>query len=194
MDIPHPTPSTGTMTGSDKLFIVFLILVLGLVTWLGSMNYHEGQKEEETKRNGEAWLAWFTDMGGKRHADDFPADHPCSPQSKPDLSPTHIKEGKPITGTWGPCLAQAMTESSLKDLKNPFSQQALNLVESCDAKNHKVSGSLVLEEMSPTPAGSPVPFVNSSLADLDPIDHKLQVRITVCNKGGGPIRIGEVEF
>ena len=34
MDIPHPTSSASAMTGSDKLFIVFLILVLGLVTWL----------------------------------------------------------------------------------------------------------------------------------------------------------------
>ena len=55
-------------------------------------------------------------------------------------------------------------------------------------------GGLLLEDLAPTPPGSPVPFVASQLVDEDPIEKKIQVRITICDKGSDAVKIGEVEF
>jgi hypothetical protein len=48
--------------------------------------------------------------------------------------------------------------------------------------------------MVSTPLGSAVPMVISPLKEGDAIDGKLQIRVTVCDKGGYPIKIGELEF
>jgi hypothetical protein len=55
-------------------------------------------------------------------------------------------------------------------------------------------GAVVLEKLIPTPPGSAVPVINSQLIDSDPIDQKLQLRLSVCDKGSYPVKIGEFEF
>jgi hypothetical protein len=46
----------------------------------------------------------------------------------------------------------------------------------------------------PTPPGSATPYVAKPLIASDPIDYKLQIRLSVCDKGGDAIEIGEFEF
>ena len=55
-------------------------------------------------------------------------------------------------------------------------------------------GAIVLEKMIATPPGSAVPVINSQLVDSDAIDQKLQLRVTICDKGSYPIKIAELEF
>jgi hypothetical protein len=45
-----------------------------------------------------------------------------------------------------------------------------------------------------TPLGSAVPVVASQLVDIDPIDTKLSLKLTVCDKGGYPVKVDEFEF
>jgi hypothetical protein len=45
-----------------------------------------------------------------------------------------------------------------------------------------------------TPPGSAIPIVASQLVDIDSIDTKLNLRVTVCDKGGYAIRVEEFEF
>jgi len=52
----------------------------------------------------------------------------------------------------------------------------------------------MLEKIVATPPGSAIPFVNSPLTESDQIDQKMQIRVTVCDKGAYPIRISELEF
>jgi hypothetical protein len=55
-------------------------------------------------------------------------------------------------------------------------------------------GSIVLEKMVATPPGSAVPVINSQLIDTDPIDQKMQLRVSICDKGSYAIKIAEFEF
>ena len=44
------------------------------------------------------------------------------------------------------------------------------------------------------PAGSAVPMVVNPLKAEDLIGGKLQIRVTVCDKGGFPVKVAELEF
>jgi hypothetical protein len=77
---------------------------------------------------------------------------------------------------------------------NPFSASPVRLVPKCDKTDLSVAGHFYFEKLMPTPPGSPVPTLVASLADADLLDPKIQLRLTLCDKGGDPIRIGEVEF
>jgi hypothetical protein len=55
-------------------------------------------------------------------------------------------------------------------------------------------GGIFLEKLMATPLGSAVPVVASQLVDIDPIDTKLSLKLTVCDKGGYPVKVDEFEF
>jgi hypothetical protein len=186
-DHSSETPHIGT-NSADKLFIAFLVLVVAAVTWLGVVNYKEALKVEASKSNGEAWVAWLTETGTTR----FEADskHPaCKGGTKP---PADAKADTP--GTWGACLAHIMATTELKDQINPFFNATPHFVAACDPKDRTLMGAILLEDLMPTPPGSATPFVASQLLETDAIDYKMQLRLSVCDKGGYAIKVAEFEF
>jgi hypothetical protein len=183
----HSAEHIGTTT-TDKLFIVFLLFVVAAVTLLGVVNYKEAIKVETSKSNGEAWVEWLTETGTTR----FEADtkHPaCKGGTKPAAD---AKAG--AAGTWGACLAHILETTELKDQINPFFNAAPHFVAACDPKDRTLMGAILLEDLMPTPPGSATPFVASQLVDSDPIDYKMQLRLSVCDKGGYAIKVAEFEF
>ena len=50
----------------DILFGFTLLGVIGFVSWVGYLAYHEGLKIETSKRHGEAWLQWLGEASGPR--------------------------------------------------------------------------------------------------------------------------------
>ena len=177
---------------ADILFLLFLSAVLVCVTWLGVLNYREGNKTEESKRNGEAWATWLTEAGTTRFEAGF--KHPaCQGGVKPKQQKA-AKSNQPAPGTWSACLAYVLAKTELKDLRNPFFDKPPQLVTQCSPTNRQVVGAIVLEDLMATPLGSTVPFVVTPLVAADPIDNKMQIRITICDKGGYPIKITELEF
>jgi len=177
----------GTTT-ADKLFIAFLVLVVAAVTWLGVVNYKEAIKVETSKSNGEAWVAWLTETGTTRFEAD--SQHPaCKGGVKPAAD---AKAGTP--GTWGACLAHILQTTELKDQINPFFNAAPHFVAACDPKDRTLMGAILLEDLMPTPPGSATPFVASQLVEADAIDYKMQLRLSVCDKGGYAIKVAEFEF
>ena len=191
MDTPNaaaaPSPA---MTAGDKLFVGFLVVVIAAVTWLGVLNYKEGLKTEGSKRNGEAWMAWLAEAGQHRGEANF-AHKACASGVRPNGTGT--KE-EPAEGTWGACVKYLMGQTELKDLVNPFTGKPPPFVAACVPSDRSLVGGILLEDLAPTPPGSPVPFVASQLVDEDPIDKKIQVRISICDKGSDGVKIGEVEF
>jgi hypothetical protein len=180
-------PQVG-LTTADKFFIAFLVLVVAAVTWLGVVNYREAIKTETSKSNGEAWVAWLTETGTTR----FEADpqHPaCKGGVKP---PADAKAGAP--GTWGACLAHILASTDLKDQINPFFNVAPHFVAACVPSDRTLVGAILLEDLMPTPPGSASPFVATQLIEADPIDYKMQLRLSVCDKGGYAIKVAEFEF
>ncbi len=104
----------------------------------------------------------------------------------------NVNEAKP--GTWGACFEYLMTKSELKDMINPFTNEAPAFVAACIPSDGNLPGNIVIEKLIPTPPGSAVPVINSQLINSDPIDQKLQLRISVCDKGSYAIKIAELEF
>jgi hypothetical protein len=103
-----------------------------------------------------------------------------------------VNELKP--GTWGACFDYVMTKSELKDMLNPFTGEAPLFVAACIPSDPNLPGAILIEKLTPTPPGSAVPVINSQLVNSDPIDQKLQLRISVCDKGSYSIKIAEFEF
>lgn len=173
---------------ADKFFMAFLVIVVAAVTWLGVVNYKEALKTEASKSNGEAWVAWLTETGTTRF--EANTQHPaCKGGVKPAAD---AKPGAP--GTWGACLAHIMETTDLKDQINPFFNVAPHFVAACVPSDRTLMGAILLEDLMPTPPGSATPFVATQLIEVDPIDYKMQLRLSVCDKGGYAIKVAEFEF
>lgn len=203
-------PSTGRPTLTDWIFLASMVVMLALVAWVGELSYHEGMKTEVTKRNGETWAQWFTETGAERFKEDFgmqsclggPA-RAVTPAAPADNGNTSTSESSPADApvvpapqrNWGECLKSLTTPpGALAGLRNPFVNEPIGIVAKCEPSDRSTIGGLMLEKLVPTPPGSPIPFVASPLVESDMIDAKVQVRVTVCDKGGYPIRVAEVEF
>ena len=186
----NPPVEKHSMGLADYIFIGFLIFVVVSVTWLGIVNYKEAIKTETSKSNGEALAAWLTEAGLKRFDADTPHEA-CKGGVKPA---SNSKPGESVAGTWGPCFAYIMSKTELKELSNPFFNAPPKLIAQCVPSDRTVMGSIALENLVATPAGSANPLVISPLSDETPIDTKLLLRMSVCDKGGYAIKISEFEF
>jgi hypothetical protein len=192
----------------DQAFGLALLGVIAFVSWVGYLAYQEGLKIETSKRHGEVWIQWMSDASANRFQADFqPAA--CSGQAPlaasgataaPDAAssadatkPASANAAKP--SNWGTCF-KALTQSNgpWASHVNPFSDAQIRLVPKCDKTDLTVAGNMVFEKLTPTPPGSPVPVVASLLSDSDLLDQKMLLRLTLCDKGGDPIRVGEFEF
>lgn len=186
-ELPPKSPQASA-NKSDKLFLGFLVLVVAAVTWLGVINYQEALKVEDAKSNGEAWVEWLTETGTTR----FEADTKSAACKGGVKAAADAKAGDP--GTWGACLAHILTQTELKNQINTFFNKPPHFVAACDPKDRTLMGAILLEDLMPTPPGSATPFVASQLLETDSIDYKMQLRLSVCDKGGYAIKITEFEF
>ena len=199
------------LTGGDYGFIIFILLVLVAVTMLGVIGQREAMKTEGSKRNGEQWAGWFAKASETRFAPDYamaacaggvktaaasaapaagedpkPADAPAADQAA--TAPT------PAPGTWGACLAHLMSATDFKDMVNPFTGAAPNLIPACNPADHSLVGSIVIEKSTANPPGSAIPSVTSQLGDADSIAEKLALKVSVCDKGSYAVKVAEIEF
>ena len=67
-------------------------------------------------------------------------------------------------------------------------------VTECTASDRSVIGAIRLDKIIATPAGSAVATVKSELVRTDAIAEKIKIAVTVCDKGGYPIKIDEIDF
>lgn len=159
-------------------------LVLGGVIWVGSMIYREGLKNEVSKQNAQAWTSWFSEASTQRFEADYAlADCAAGPR------------GAAGSALWGKCLAAITGDGGpLAELRNPFTKKSPVLAAKCDPGNKSLAGALVIEKLVATPPGSPQPVASSPLTELDPIDQKMQLRVSYCDMGAFPGKPAETEF
>ena len=215
--IQHPPVKTSP-TLADWLFIFLVLGAIYVVVDLGHDAYIEGMKTETTKKNGEEFAAWMTEAGTQRFNADFehaacmggkppaPAKAETAPAANPPASGEEAQgaaaadtvateaPAEPVAGTWGACFKYMMTQTAFKDMINPFTEEAPQFVPACVPSDNSLPGMFVIEKLVPTPPGSAVPMINSQLIDTDPIDQKVQVRVSVCDKGSYAIKIADFEF
>ena len=60
-------PNRGDQSDSNFGFLALMAGVVIAVVWIGMLSFKEGMKTEESKRNGEAWVAWLSEASSKRH-------------------------------------------------------------------------------------------------------------------------------
>jgi len=197
----------GGLTSGDYGFFVLMVAVLIAVVWVGVMSYEEGMHTEKSKRNGEAWVAWLTENSAKRFETDY-AMAACAgglrvAAEAESAEPAPAGEGEapakamPAAGVpnaWGACLEAILKSTELKDLVNPFTGKAPDLVEKCDPADHNLHGNIAIEKSVANPVGSAVPATISPLVAADAIDTKLQLKVSICDKGAYPIKVSEFEF
>jgi hypothetical protein len=188
-----PPPSSGKPNSTDSVFLIFMVFVVVAVIWLGQFNFKEGQHIEDAKHNGEAWVTWLTEAGTKRMDAGY-EPKACAGGVKPEKPAAGAPGDSKPAGTWGACLEYLQTTSELKGLVNSFFDKPLHVVEKCDKGDLSTRGAISFNNLVATPPGSAVPMVVNPLKEEDAIDGKLQIRVTVCDKGGYPIKVGELEF
>lgn len=172
--------SSGKPNAMDWAFLLFLLVVLAAVAVMGAFTFREGLKTEATKAQGEAFVAWLAQAKAKRQQADF-APAACATGSKP--------------GTWSQCAAALLAEGGpLASMRNPFSGQAVGLIARCDPTSSASPGQFVIERVSATPPGSAVAQVVAPFAAQDAVDKAVTIKLTVCDKGGYGVKIGEAEF
>lgn len=182
-------------TPHDLVFLAFLGAVIVAVILLGIKNFEEGLKVENSKRNGEMWMEQMTQINIKRFDEDFTLEECRGGMPSPAVSLGKHKANAdaPLPGTWGACYQYFITQTALKDLRNPFFNELPKMVQ-CSTADRSTIGGIMIENLMPTPPGSATPYVAKPLIASDPIDYKLQIRLSVCDKGGDAIEIGEFEF
>lgn len=175
-------PSPG-LNLSDKLFILLLILALVGVAWVGRHSFNEGLKTETAKRNGETWLSTLKDL------------HEVRMKSGDKSGPCHklSEEGQPVH-TWEGCFEAIQAMPNVASLLNPYSGEKLAAIDACVPGNLKTSGHLVFKRVDANPPGSATPTNVVGLTPDTTLEVPRVIQIKVCDRGGYPISIGEVEF
>jgi len=214
-----PAPEKLKLVMSDYLFFCLMFTVLVSVVWIGILSFEEAMKTEESKRNGEELVAWMTEAGTKRFSPEFdlaacagglhalPTEHIAepAPTQKADESALGTEEEdapkhaapvveKAAASTWGACVEKMMKLPPFEKMSNPFVHAPPKFVPACVPTDGELPGTIVIEKLVATPPGSSVPYVNSPLVEADSIGEKMQLRVSICDKGSYAIKIAEFDF
>jgi len=209
----------GGLSSGEYGFLALMVLVLITVSWIGTLSYGEGIKTEKTKHNGETWATWLTENSAKRFEADYAlaacAGGPAAavaPEPAAVAEPTEPTEQAPASEgetpakaapaapaaaapkTWGTCLEAILKSTELKDVVNPFTGKPPEFVETCDPADYTLHGNIAIEKSVANPVGSAVAATVSPLVAADAIDTKLQLKLSICDKGGYPVKVSEFEF
>ena len=189
----HPNPPVSTQpTGVDWLFLLSCAVALIVVAWFGKMNYTEANKTETAKRNGEAVVAWMQEATAGRFEPDFGVAA-CAGTAPPPAGAAPATAKAP--NTWGGCLDAILVQTTMKTLDNPFREGiALDFAPACNPDDRSLAGNIVIEKITPTPPGSAIATIISPITPDVVIDQKIQVRLSVCDKGAYAVKVAEFEF
>ena len=189
----HPNLPVSTQpTSVDWLFLLSCAVALALVAWFGKMNYTVATKTETAKRNGEAVVTWMQDATAGRFEPGFGVAA-CAGTAPPPAGAAPATAKAP--NTWGGCLEAILKESNMKALDNPFREGiALDFAPACNPDDRSLAGNIVMEKITATPPGSAIATIISPLTPDVVIDQKIQVRLSVCDKGAYAVKVAEFEF
>ena len=194
----HPNPPVSTQpTAMDWLFLLSCVAAVALVAWFGKMAYTEATKTETAKRNGEAVVAWMQEATAGRFEPGYGVAA-CAGTAAPPAgaAPATDKAATAIApNTWGGCLDAILVQTTMKTLDNPFREGiALDFAPACNPDDRSLAGNIVIEKITTTPPGSAIPTIISPITPDVVIDQKIQVRLSVCDKGAYAVKVAEFEF
>ena len=175
--LPSPGP-----TRADKLFMLFLVLVLVAVAAIGRIMYNVGLKNEISKQNTADLVQWLAQASSKRFDSGF--------------EPAQCAGGDAgAANTWADCLPRLLADGGpLAGLRNPFTEKTPVFVARCESGRSALAGALAIEKLTPGQPGAAQAFYASPLSGDDPMNKKMQLRLSTCDQGGYAGLSTEVSF
>ena len=200
-------PNRGDQSDSNFGFLALMAAVVIAVVWIGAISLEQAMKTEQSKRNGEAWVAWLSEASTKRQEAGYAlaacAGGTPAAVAAPEPSAETAEGGSEaapkaapvaIANTWGGCATEIWKQKPFAEMVNPFTGKAPVLIEKCDPADYTLHGNFSIDKSIANPVGSAVPATVSPLVASDAIDAKLQLTLAVCDKGGYPIKVSDFEF
>ena len=190
-------PVSTKPTATDWIFLLSCVVALAVVALFGKFTYTEATKTETAKRNGEAVVTWMQEATAGRFEADFGVAACAGTAPPPNgAAPAADKAATAkAPNTWGGCLDAILVQTTMKTLDNPFRDGiALDFAPACNPDDRSLAGNIVIENITPTPPGSAIPNIISPITPDVVIDHKIQVRVSVCDKGAYAVKVAEFEF
>ena len=190
-------PVSTKPTVTDWIFLLSCVVALAVVALFGKFAYTEATKTETAKRNGEAVVTWMQEATAGRFEADFGVAACAGTAPPPDgAAPATDKTATAkAPNTWGGCLDAILLESNMKALDNPFRDGiALDFAPACNTDDRSLAGNIVMEKITATPPGSAIATIISPITPDVVIDQKIQVRLSVCDKGAYAVKVAEFEF
>ena len=190
-------PVSTKPTVTDWIFLLSCVVALAVVALFGKFTYTEATKTETAKRNGEAVVTWMQEATAGRFEADFGVAACAGTAPPPDgAAPAADKAATAkAPNTWGGCLDAILVQTTMKTLDNPFRDGiALDFAPACNPDDRSLAGNIVIEKITPTPPGSAIPNIISPITPDVVIDQKIQVRVSVCDKGAYAVKVAEFEF
>lgn len=173
---------------SEFLFILMLIGALVLVGFLGHLSMREARRTEAAKAQAVKLVQWFEGLASDSNEISAELKAQCAAGQPADKA-APAKAGI----TWQSCRDALGREGGpLHGYVNPFSDEYAVFNEKCDRKNIATRGAIIVEEAQKVPPGQPA--VYSPMLDERPLEKELAFRVTICDKGSFPIKIGEAKL
>lgn len=163
---------------TDAIFVVIAIVVGVMVSHLGYSTYVEGANTEETKIHGEQLAVWLEQHGAARA----------------EGKPGKVAACDAKDATWKDCVdALHAVGGPFATLSNVDDKKGKLFAAACDHNDLDSHGAIILEKgTAKVPPNSG--FDYTPIADNEPINQLLPIRVSICGRAFSLIRIKEVLF
>lgn len=163
---------------SDLFFMVIAgalgigIVQLGFATWVN------GRHTESAKANGESIVSWMTEAASKRLSVGDGSVNECSGEEK----------------NWLDCREWLVSSSGpFRGLSNQISPSNKLFSPACDRTQLDTLGAIILEKGVPKPPDG-ASLLYAPLADSEPLNNPLALRLSICGRGFSVIHVAEFTF
>ncbi len=173
---------------SEFLFILTLTGALVLVGFLGRISMQEARRTEAAKEQAVKMVQWFESLSANASEITAAIKDQCGV-----AEPVEKTASTSVAKTWQTCReALALEGGPLYGYVNPFGEENPLFNEKCDRKNISTRGAIIVEESLKVPPGQPAAF--APMQDGRLLEKDLAFRVTICDKGSFPIKIGEAKL
>lgn len=174
----------------DLVFLCLLALALVAVVFSGRLAYEQGARLETAKAHAQVFVRWAEAVAQAGEGEPLRLLQCASPSAQEEAQTPPAK-----APSWSACRQALMSAGApMAELSNPFHSTNALMGSKCERKLPASRGLVVIEKGTPTPPGLPPGVAWSPLGDEEPLVHGLMLRVQVCDGGGYPIRIAEVNL
>lgn len=176
----------------DLIFLALLLLALLAVALSGRVAYQQGLRLEIAKANAQAFVHWAEEAVAD-------AEHQAGLHQGQCARKQAVEGQEAVTPastvSWTVCRQVLLSEKGpLSELSNPFDKLNPVTGSKCERKQQALRGVVFFEKGTAAPPGMPPAVAWSPLSEDEALVRGLMLRVSVCDGGGYPVRIAEVNL